>query len=82
MFGENLSLHKFCKKIIPKGIIEIVDLRLLTLYSEGERKITIKECLVSFARIGVACSQEFLTRPMNIKDVIMELHAIKHKLLP
>ncbi|RYQ99899.1 hypothetical protein Ahy_B07g087908 [Arachis hypogaea] len=50
-----------------------------------ERKITqhqnIKECLVSFARIGVACSEEFPSQRMNIKDAIMELHAIKQKLL-
>ncbi|RYR46198.1 hypothetical protein Ahy_A07g031960 [Arachis hypogaea] len=49
-----------------------------------ERKITpqnIKECLVSFARIGVACSEEFPSQRMNIKDVIMELQAIKQKLL-
>ncbi|XLT65204.1 hypothetical protein S245_023139 [Arachis hypogaea] len=86
MFGEDLSLHKFCKKAIPEGITEIVDSRLLTLFGKGERKImqkqSTKECLVSFARIGVACSQEFPTRRMNIKDIIVELHAIKHKLLP
>ncbi|KAL1308043.1 hypothetical protein AAHE18_17G078000 [Arachis hypogaea] len=86
MFGEDLSLHKFCKKAIPERITEIVDSRLLIPFGEGERKITqkqsIKECIVSFARIGVACSQEFPTRRMNIKDVVMELHAIKRKLLP
>ncbi|MED6197976.1 hypothetical protein PIB30_061815 [Stylosanthes scabra] len=86
MFGEGLSLHKFCKMAIPEGITEIVDSRLLlTPFDEGERRITqqqtIEECLVSFARIGVACSQESPTQRMSIKDVIMELHAIKHKLL-
>ncbi|KAL4299236.1 hypothetical protein AHAS_Ahas17G0080700 [Arachis hypogaea] len=85
MFGEGLSLHKFCKKAIPEGITEIVDSRLLVPFDEGERKITqhqnIKECLVSFARIGVACSEEFPSQRMNIKDAIMELHAIKQKLL-
>ncbi|MED6192276.1 hypothetical protein PIB30_008802 [Stylosanthes scabra] len=89
MFGEGLSLHKFCKMAIPEGITEIVDSRLLTPCDEGERtqrRITqqqnIEECLVSFARIGVACSQESPTQRMSIKDVIMELHAIKQKLLP
>ncbi|KAL4299235.1 hypothetical protein HN51_049976 [Arachis hypogaea] len=85
MFGEDLSLHKFCKLAIPEGITEIVDSRLITPFDEGERRITQQknmECLVSFARIGVACSEEFPTQRMNIKDVIMELHAIKQKLLP
>ncbi|QHO27340.1 uncharacterized protein [Arachis hypogaea] len=84
IFGEGLSLHKFCKMAIPEGITEIVDSRLLVPFDEGERKITpqnIKECLVSFARIGVACSEEFPSQRMNIKDVIMELQAIKQKLL-
>ncbi|RYQ99916.1 hypothetical protein Ahy_B07g087927 [Arachis hypogaea] len=40
----------------------------------------IQECLVSFASIGVACSQEFPNQRMSIKDVITELHAIKQKL--
>ncbi|XP_057723513.1 LRR receptor-like serine/threonine-protein kinase EFR [Arachis stenosperma] len=87
IFGEDLSLHKFCKMAILKGISEIVDSRLLIAIDEQEgRRVTqqqnIKECLESFAMIGVACSEEFPTQRMNIKDVIMELHAIKHKLLP
>ncbi|RYR46169.1 hypothetical protein Ahy_A07g031921 [Arachis hypogaea] len=65
---------------------DLVNLDLSTNSFTGERKImqkqSTKECLVSFARIGVACSQEFPTRRMNIKDIIVELHAIKHKLLP
>ncbi|KAL4299225.1 putative LRR receptor-like serine/threonine-protein kinase [Arachis hypogaea] len=87
IFGEDLSLHKFCKMAILEGISEIVDSRLLIPIDEQEeRRVTqqqnIKECLESFARIGVACSEEFPSQRMNIKDVIMELHAIKHKLLP
>ncbi|MED6146201.1 hypothetical protein PIB30_032467 [Stylosanthes scabra] len=86
MFGEGLSLTKFCKMAITEGTTEIVDARLLlTPFDEGERRITqqqnIEECLVSFARIGVACSQEYPTQRMSIKDAIMELHAIRQKLL-
>ncbi|MED6197978.1 hypothetical protein PIB30_061817 [Stylosanthes scabra] len=79
IFGEGLSLHKFCRRAMPEGITDIVDSRLLTVFDEGERRITqqhnlednIVECLVSFARIGVACSQEFSNQRMSIKDVII-----------
>ncbi|MED6197973.1 hypothetical protein PIB30_061812 [Stylosanthes scabra] len=88
MFSEVLCLHKFCKMAILEGITDIVDLRLLTVFDEGEKRITrqqnmednILECLVSFARIGVACSQEFPIYRMSIKDVIIELRGIKQKL--
>ncbi|MED6197974.1 hypothetical protein PIB30_061813 [Stylosanthes scabra] len=88
LFGEGLSLHMFCNMAIPDGITKIVDSRLLIPFDEGQRRITqqqnmedtIRECLVSFGRIGVACSQEFPNQRMSIKDVINELHAIKQKL--
>ncbi|QHO27323.1 uncharacterized protein DS421_7g207050 [Arachis hypogaea] len=89
MFGEDLSLHKFCNMATLDGIIEIVDSRLPIPIDHQERRRvtqqqnledTIRECLVSFARIGVACSQEFPNQRMTIKNVITELHAIKQKL--
>ncbi|KAL2317135.1 hypothetical protein Fmac_031011 [Flemingia macrophylla] len=83
MFGEGLSLHKFCDMAIPEGVTEIVDSRLVVSTAEegrGVRKSNIRECLVSFARIGVACSAELPYQRMEIKDVIMELHTIKKKL--
>ncbi|MED6197943.1 hypothetical protein PIB30_061574 [Stylosanthes scabra] len=87
MFSEVLSLHKFYKMAMHKGITDIVDFRLLTVFDEGERSTqqqnmedNILECLVSFARIGVACSLVFPNKRMGIKDVIIELHAIKQKL--
>ena len=88
MFGEGLSLHKFCNMATLDGITEIVDSRLFIPFAEEERRVmrqqnmedNIRECLVSFVRIGVACSTEFPTQRMSIKDVITELHAIKQKL--
>ncbi|KAK7276389.1 hypothetical protein RIF29_17528 [Crotalaria pallida] len=88
MFGESLSLHKFCNMAIPEGITEIADSRLLIQSDEEQSRVgkeqnmvdNIRECLVSFARIGVACSAEFSNQRMSIKDVIAELHAIKQKL--
>lgn len=85
MFGESLSLHKFCKMAIPEGITEIVDSHLLIPFAEEGTEVMEginRESLVSFARIGVACSEEFPTQRMGIKDVIAELQAIKQKLPP
>ncbi|KAK7300539.1 hypothetical protein RJT34_11385 [Clitoria ternatea] len=73
MFGEALSLHRYCQKaIIKEEITEIVDSCLVV---EDE----IRECLVSFGRIGLACSAELPLQRMSIKDVIEELHAIEQK---
>ncbi|MED6192275.1 hypothetical protein PIB30_008801 [Stylosanthes scabra] len=92
IFGEGLNLRNFCNMATTEGIIEIVDSRLLIPIDEqdqGRRVITrqqnmediVRECLVSFARIGIACSEESASQRMGIKNVIMELHAIKQKLL-
>ncbi|MED6169012.1 hypothetical protein PIB30_017378 [Stylosanthes scabra] len=78
---------------IPERIIEIVDLRLLipsTIDEQERRRVRrqqnmeenlSEECVASFARIGVACSQEIANERMSIKDVISELHAIKQAML-
>ncbi|MED6161460.1 hypothetical protein PIB30_060896 [Stylosanthes scabra] len=92
IFGEGLALRNSCNMATAEGIIEIVDSRLLIPIDEqdqarrvitGQQNMedTIGECLASFARIGIACSEESASQRMGIKDVIMELHAIKRKLL-
>ncbi|WVY92122.1 hypothetical protein V8G54_037636 [Vigna mungo] len=83
VFGEGLSLHKFCQMAIPEGIIEIADSRLLVSTVEGGRRVMerkIRECLVGLAGIGVGCSAELAVERMNIKDVVLELHSIKQRL--
>jgi len=84
MFPESLSLHAFCKMKIPEGILETVDSQLLLPFAEDETGIVenkIKNCLVMFATIGVACSEEFPAHRMLIKDVIVKLSEIKSKFL-
>ncbi|CAL5190115.1 unnamed protein product [Lathyrus oleraceus] len=83
MFYENLSLQKWCKTKISETILDIVDSRLLMSFAEDGTWIVennIKECLVMFAKIGVACSEEFPTQRMLSKDVIVKLLEIKRKL--
>jgi hypothetical protein len=67
---------------IPEGILEIADQRLLMPFADDQTGIVenkIRNYLVMFAGIGVACSQEFPTHPMLIKDVIVKLNEIKSK---
>ncbi|CAI8586286.1 unnamed protein product [Vicia faba] len=83
MFYENFILHKWCKMKISETILDIVDSRLLVSFAEDQTWIVennIKECLVMFAKIGVACSEEFPTQRMLSKDVIVKLLEIKRKL--
>ncbi|KAI4351067.1 hypothetical protein L6164_005452 [Bauhinia variegata] len=75
MFNENLSLHMMCKMALLEGLIEQVDPHLLEQSDDR-----IREALVSLARVGVACSSELPSERMSIKDVIVELLAIKRKL--
>ncbi|BAT81128.1 hypothetical protein LR48_Vigan07g061600 [Vigna angularis] len=83
VFGEGLSLHKFCQRAIPEGITEIADSRLLVSNVEEGRRMMeskVRECLVALAGIGVGCSAELPVERMDIKDVVLELHSIKQRL--
>jgi serine/threonine protein kinase len=83
MFYENLSLHKLCKMKISEGILDTVDSCLLIPFAEDQTQVVennIKQCLMMFAEIGVACSEEFPSQRMLIKDVIVKLLVIKQKL--
>ncbi|CAI8586294.1 unnamed protein product [Vicia faba] len=80
MFCENVNLHQLCKVKIPEGILEVVDQRLLEPFAEDQTGIMenkVRKCLVMFAKIGVACSEEFPNQRMLIKDVIVRLNEIK-----
>ncbi|PNX55084.1 LRR receptor-like kinase resistance protein [Trifolium pratense] len=62
MFYENLCLHKFCKMKISEDILDIVDSCLLIPFAEDQTRVVennTKQCLMMFAEIGVACSEEF-----------------------
>ncbi|XP_058110901.1 probable LRR receptor-like serine/threonine-protein kinase At3g47570 [Magnolia sinica] len=84
MFKDNLSLHHFAKLALPERVMEIVD-----LYLFEEAKITqgsgnhinarneMRDCLISMVRIGVLCSLESLRERMEMKNVVMEMHAIR-----
>ncbi|XVE69393.1 hypothetical protein DITRI_Ditri09bG0148800 [Diplodiscus trichospermus] len=89
LFHDGLSLHNFCKMALPECLEEILDFHLLEEISEHRQRLRsrpkkegeIWECLVSFTKIGIACSLEASGDRMKIKDAIVELHATKARLL-
>ncbi|XP_058110898.1 probable LRR receptor-like serine/threonine-protein kinase At3g47570 [Magnolia sinica] len=84
MFKDNLSLHHFAKLALPERVMEIVD---PYLFEEAEvtqgsgNHINAKnrtcDCLTSMVRIGVLCSLESPRERMEMKSVVMKMHAIK-----
>ncbi|KAI4351070.1 hypothetical protein L6164_005455 [Bauhinia variegata] len=64
-----------CEIALSEGLIDRVDPRLLVQSDD-----TYREALVSLAKIGVACSSELPGERTGIKDVVMELLAIKRRL--
>ncbi|XP_058109929.1 probable LRR receptor-like serine/threonine-protein kinase At3g47570 [Magnolia sinica] len=85
MFKDNLSLHHFSKLALPERVMEIVDPRLLLEEAEvthtNENHINtrkrLRDCLISMVRIGVLCSTGSPKQRMKMKEVAMEMHAIK-----
>ena len=85
MFSDGLSLHSFSKMALPNRVMEIADSNLVRDSGEvinnggnqDEMEGMMHDCLVSIARIGVACSEESPGDRMDIKDVVMELKIIK-----
>ncbi|XP_077238724.1 uncharacterized protein LOC143879916 [Tasmannia lanceolata] len=88
IFKDGLSLHKFAKMALPTRVMEIVDPLLLKDEEEEEASINgenncielrnrIQECLVSIIGIGVSCSLELPTARMEMRDVTMEMNAIR-----
>ncbi|KAK4278277.1 hypothetical protein QN277_016143 [Acacia crassicarpa] len=79
IFCEDLSLPKFCKLALPNKVLEVVDSSLL-VHIDRDQMEFMQESLFSFAGIGVACCAELPRERMGIKDVLVELLAIKQRL--
>ncbi|XP_058068321.1 probable LRR receptor-like serine/threonine-protein kinase At3g47570 [Magnolia sinica] len=85
MFKDNQSLHHFAKSAFPEQVMEIIDPRLLSEYSEaiqdGENHNNLRDrmhgCLVSLVSVGVSCSAESPKERMKMKNVVIEMHEIR-----
>ena len=94
IFQDSLNLHNFVKAALSERIANIIDPTLLYDREEGETRVNdiarnksqngspkIQECLTFILGIGVVCLVVFPSERMNVGAVIIELHAIRKKLL-
>ncbi|XP_058110894.1 probable LRR receptor-like serine/threonine-protein kinase At3g47570 [Magnolia sinica] len=84
MFKDNLSLHHFSKSALPEQVMKIVDPFLLIEArvtqdsgNHANARDRMRDRLTSVVKIGVLCSFESPTERMKMKDVVVEMHAIK-----
>ncbi|KAL7169695.1 hypothetical protein ACSBR2_034680 [Camellia fascicularis] len=91
MFIDDLNLHRLAKIALPKSVMEIIDLNLISAVEEEETsKANSKtqmerekfiECLILILRVGIECSEESPRERITIVDATKKLHLIKEMLL-
>ncbi|XP_057998395.1 probable LRR receptor-like serine/threonine-protein kinase At3g47570 isoform X1 [Hevea brasiliensis] len=72
-FKDDLNIHTFVESNLPDRVMEILDPRIA--FEDGGG--SLKDCILSVMRIGVACSMEQPGERMKMRDVISELVKIK-----
>ncbi|GLT86258.1 hypothetical protein SLE2022_044070 [Rubroshorea leprosula] len=90
LFEGGLNLHNYAKTALPDKVMEIADPKLqheaqaATINNQiGVRAWynSLRDCLISMIRIGVACSVESPQGRMTPSAVLTELHLIRNNLL-
>jgi hypothetical protein len=83
MFRDSLGLHKFIEDALPDKALEMVD-STIWLHEEPKDNITrsrVQECLISVFRLGLSCSKQQPRERPSIRDVALEMHAIRDAFL-
>ena len=70
---DDLNLHTFVERYLPHNVIDVVDPKILS----EDRNGSLRDCIVSTLRIGIACSMEQPRERMEMRDAIRELQKIK-----
>ncbi|KAK2986032.1 hypothetical protein RJ640_015066 [Escallonia rubra] len=89
MFTVNSSLHNYVQTTLTDQVLQIVDPQIrLQMEDENETKAnckysvsTLENGLRSLFQVGLLCSAESPKERMDIRDVIVELHAVRGALL-
>ncbi|CAD6341799.1 unnamed protein product [Miscanthus lutarioriparius] len=80
MFRDSLDLYKFTEEALPDRTLEIAD-STIWLHKEPKNSTTtgsrIQECLISIFRIGLSCSKQQPRERASIRDVVVEMHAVR-----
>ncbi|KAK2976305.1 hypothetical protein RJ640_002733 [Escallonia rubra] len=84
MFKDNLSLHNYVKLALPGRMMEIVDRKIMLMEEANEIKqrkgyvAKVESCIASILQIGLSCSADLPRERMDVGDVLMEPHQIRH----
>ena len=93
IFKDNLNLHDFVTRAMPKQVSNIMDPIIFWKREDMETRTNdtqiqnrigcpkILECLILIFGIRVSCSMESPRERMNIGDVVAQLHLIRENLL-
>ncbi|KMT16323.1 hypothetical protein BVRB_3g054710 [Beta vulgaris subsp. vulgaris] len=90
MFKEDFNLHMYAKGALPDKVLQIVETTLLEPENEEPdnnepiNQATLQkrdECMISVVKIGVACSNQFPSKRMEISVAIRELQQAREILL-
>ncbi|KAL8247821.1 hypothetical protein R6Q59_009037 [Mikania micrantha] len=83
-FQEGLNLHGYVQMALPDRLMEIIEPALLSSHEEHMKAAhrnhgysRDEESMISFARIGLACSMESPRERMDTSNMVHELHHIK-----
>ncbi|XP_058096113.1 probable LRR receptor-like serine/threonine-protein kinase At3g47570 [Magnolia sinica] len=87
MFKDGLNLHKLARMSLPERVMEIIDPLLLSQEEEINGDTSYNnmtsgiKCLALIISIGVTCSTEMPRERMEMKDIVVEMHAIRDLIL-
>ncbi|KAI3519805.1 hypothetical protein L1887_09021 [Cichorium endivia] len=92
IFQEGLNLHGYVMMALPDRLMEIIEPALLAVYEEqieaanvgrdnndddeARKRQRLEDCMISLARIGLACSVESPSERINTSKTIYELRRI------
>ncbi|XP_052486393.1 receptor kinase-like protein Xa21 [Gossypium raimondii] len=79
IFGDEMTIRHWVKRLLSEGMIDIVDADLLR--REDENFVIKANCISSIMELALDCSAELPEERKDMKDVVVELKKIKQRFL-
>ncbi|TYH21524.1 hypothetical protein ES288_A04G050900v1 [Gossypium darwinii] len=79
IFGDEMTIRHWVKRLLSEGMIDIVDADLLR--REDENFVIKANCISSILELALDCSAELPEERKDMKDVVVELKKIKQTFL-
>lgn len=82
MFGDDLSIVSFAESNFPDNILGKIDARIQeeckgSIKTKPEAEKEIYQCLQSLVQVALSCTRLFPRERMNMREVAINLHAIR-----